>query len=209
MPLVSARALALAARLARRKAMLRSHRLFLCSYCTVLVRVCLPCDRGQRCCSSSCSAAVRRRSLRLAGQQYQRTELGRARHAARQRAYRLRQRLAVVAPLPQPSPLAPNPSGLLLGALPSAAPALPGVPPLMLPASAADFILRLDSPAIPPSLPPPLVTAAQPRLSSLAFSCCHRCGANPSVWLRCGPLSDNRLLPLRRRRRGRMPAAPP
>lgn len=212
MPSPSARSLRKLRRLARRKAALRSHRLFTCSFCSVLVRICRRCDRGQRSCSPSCSAALRKRSLRWAGQQYQRSELGRARHAARQRAYRLRKKLAAVAPSPLPCLGALDTSQRLPDALQPAAPSTsPGLAPVtagLLFVSVADFNAATASAALPASLPPPPVTPTPPHPSSLEFSCCHRCGANPSPWLRYGPLADNHVRPLHRPRRTK-PSSPP
>jgi hypothetical protein len=70
-----------------------SHRLASCALrsCSRLFSVCGSCDRGRRYCSASCSAAARRRSVRRAGRQYQRTERGRRLHAIRQARYRERQ----------------------------------------------------------------------------------------------------------------------
>ena len=56
--------------------------------------LCSSCDRGQRYCGEPCAAEARRVSVQAAGEKYQRTARGRARHAERQRRYRARQRAA-------------------------------------------------------------------------------------------------------------------
>ena len=67
-------------------------RLFLCVRCREQVVLCSRCDRGQRYCGQTCSDAVRRANQRAAGQRYQCSSAGRAKHAERSRRWRLRQR---------------------------------------------------------------------------------------------------------------------
>jgi len=62
-------------------------RRFRCYHCGAYVNVCAPCDRGQRYCSPSCRDTARAAAVRVAGIIYQRSERGREKHAARQRAY--------------------------------------------------------------------------------------------------------------------------
>ena len=69
-----------------------SARLFNCARCHALTIVCPACDRGQRYCSSGCSAIARRESLQRAARQYRSTRRGRHTNAERQRRYRERQR---------------------------------------------------------------------------------------------------------------------
>lgn len=67
-------------------------RYFLCARCRLQVLVCRSCDRGQIYCSSDCSVASRKESLRRASRTYQRSRLGARNHARRQRRYRARQK---------------------------------------------------------------------------------------------------------------------
>jgi hypothetical protein len=67
---------------ARRAAAAQAHGKLLCAVCRTLTQLCGSCFRGQSYCSDSCRLTGRRRSLRAAGQRYQRTELGRLKHAA-------------------------------------------------------------------------------------------------------------------------------
>lgn len=67
-------------------------RLFLCARCREQVVLCSRCDRGQRYCGQACSDAVRRDRQRAAGQRYQCSSAGRAKHAERSRRWRLSQR---------------------------------------------------------------------------------------------------------------------
>lgn len=68
------------------------YRLFNCQCCQRQVRICRGCDYGNVYCSKTCSRRGRRDSLRSAGARYQRTPHGARRHAARQSAWRERQR---------------------------------------------------------------------------------------------------------------------
>ena len=71
------------------------YRLYSCHRCGVQVRICQRCDHGNIYCGRECSAIRRRESLRRAGARYQRTRRGAARHAARQRGYRVRRKQKV------------------------------------------------------------------------------------------------------------------
>jgi hypothetical protein len=82
-----------------------SARLFVCARCHAEAVVCSVCDRGQRYCSSQCSAQARRESLLRAGRRYQSRPLGRLAHARRARAYRQRR----AQPPPPPRPALPAP----------------------------------------------------------------------------------------------------
>ena len=64
-------------------------RLLMCARCSLQVVLCRRCDRGQRYCSQTCSAASRRESQRAAARRYQSTDGGRNTHAARSRRWRL------------------------------------------------------------------------------------------------------------------------
>ena len=66
-------------------------RLFLCARCREQVVLCRRCDRGQRYCGQECSDATRQDRQRAAGQRYQRSSAGRAKHAERSRRWRLSQ----------------------------------------------------------------------------------------------------------------------
>ena len=68
-------------------------RRFCCALCGSYVNVCALCDRNRRYCSASCRDTARAKDVRMAGVIYQRSEQGRAKHSARQRAYWARQRV--------------------------------------------------------------------------------------------------------------------
>jgi hypothetical protein len=85
-----------------------SARLFFCALCRTQVRICGSCDRGQRYCSPDCRSSARRRNVREARRRYAQSERGRARHATRQRRYRVR--VAAGAAPEQTRPTAPAPS---------------------------------------------------------------------------------------------------
>lgn len=70
---------------------LHDTRLFSCARCLLLVSICPVCDHGNRYCSPDCADICRRESVRDAGDRYQRSPIGREKHAARQRRYRIRQ----------------------------------------------------------------------------------------------------------------------
>ena len=72
--------------------MVKSHRLVICARCSCHVRICTRCDRGNMYCSKICAGLARKRSNLEAGSRYQRTKVGRRKHAARQHRYQLRQR---------------------------------------------------------------------------------------------------------------------
>ena len=63
-------------------------RMFLCACCSVQVVVCSHCDRGQRYCAGGCSGRTRQRLQREAAGRYQRSRLGRHKHAQRMRRWR-------------------------------------------------------------------------------------------------------------------------
>lgn len=66
-------------------------RLFHCARCYEQVLICRCCDRGQIYCGDDCAALARRDHRREASQRYQQTDIGREKHAERQRRYRERQ----------------------------------------------------------------------------------------------------------------------
>ena len=67
-----------------------SYRLYSCRRCAQQVRICRRCDRGHQYCAGECARIRRRESLRRAGQRYQQSYRGACRHAARQRAWRIK-----------------------------------------------------------------------------------------------------------------------
>lgn len=71
---------------------LLTRRLFLCDRCNRQVMICSQCDRGNRYCSQQCATAARCQSLREAGNRYQGSRRGKAKHAERQSRYRARAR---------------------------------------------------------------------------------------------------------------------
>lgn len=66
-------------------------RRFVCDLCDEAAYICSWCDRGHRYCSDRCSEEARRRSVREAGQRYQRSRRGQRKHAESQARYRRRQ----------------------------------------------------------------------------------------------------------------------
>jgi hypothetical protein len=72
-----------------------SYRLYNCARCGAQVRVCRRCDHGNLYCARACAQIRRAESVRRASARYQRTRRGAARHAARQRAFRARERCKV------------------------------------------------------------------------------------------------------------------
>lgn len=66
-----------------------SCRLYSCTRCGALARICRPCDRGNIYCTA-CQPEARRERVRRAGRRYQASQRGRERHAQRQREYRAR-----------------------------------------------------------------------------------------------------------------------
>lgn len=69
-----------------------SYRIFYCQRCKRKVRICRGCDRRHRYCSRKCSRLARDEAKIVWGAAYQRTPIGRQKHAARQMAYQHRQR---------------------------------------------------------------------------------------------------------------------
>lgn len=67
-----------------------SFRLFNCALCLAQVRLCAPCDRGNRYCGQICAILARRRSQAEAARRYQRSFRGALNHANRQSEYRVR-----------------------------------------------------------------------------------------------------------------------
>jgi hypothetical protein len=63
-----------------------------CQWCGEQVRLCQPCDRGQRYCGNECASARRQAAQRAASAAYQRTDRGAHLHADRMQRYRDRQR---------------------------------------------------------------------------------------------------------------------
>jgi hypothetical protein len=72
--------------------MARSARLFLCARCRDQVLLCSHCDRGQLYCGRVCSFAGRRERRRQTAERYQRSRVGRLKHAARSACWRQRRR---------------------------------------------------------------------------------------------------------------------
>jgi hypothetical protein len=71
------------------------YRLYSCRGCSVLVSICNACDYGNIYCPGECAVISRRDSNRRAGARYQRTRRGARAHAARQQAWRDRERQKV------------------------------------------------------------------------------------------------------------------
>ena len=59
----------------------------MCRRCRLLTGICSRCDRGNIYCGKACSAAARKASQRRSAERYQKSERGRALHAARQQRY--------------------------------------------------------------------------------------------------------------------------
>ena len=67
-------------------------RFFLCARCRAQVLICSCCDCGNIYCERGCAEEARRTKQRAAGRRYQLSFRGRRNHAARERAYRARQK---------------------------------------------------------------------------------------------------------------------
>lgn len=168
-----------------RAAVAQAHGKLLCAVCRTLTQLCGSCFRGQRYCSASCRLAARRRSLRAAGKRYQRTETGRLKHAARQRAYAARRRALPSGPASSPAPAPPAE-----------------------PHSSPDIQLA-PRPTLPTSASRPGVSHSS---ATAALWACLRCGrANPGGWLlNCRRMSHRRRQArYRAKTRGRRANAPP
>lgn len=76
-----------------------SHRQFCCAHCQNFVAICSRCDRGQSCCSETCSRARRARLHRQNNCRYQSSARGARCHRLRQDRYRKRQRHVCTNPL--------------------------------------------------------------------------------------------------------------
>ncbi len=74
---------------------MKTARLYSCSRCHAQVIICPSCDRGNRYCTEGCSLLARQESHRFNNRKYQKTRKGRFKNAARQAAYRLRQKQKV------------------------------------------------------------------------------------------------------------------
>lgn len=72
-----------------------SYRLYNCMRCARQVRICGPCDRGNRYCAEDCAQIRRRESRCRASARYQQSYCGALKHAARQRAWRCREQQKV------------------------------------------------------------------------------------------------------------------
>lgn len=128
------------AKLTREEVKRTSDRVFICVRCRTICAVHHACDRRNRYCSPACATAMRAAAVRSASAWYQSTPVGRARHAARQRAYRERHRARAVTQhtvlagvvalesatehlareqVAQPPPPAPERPGMMLQSLPS------------------------------------------------------------------------------------------
>jgi len=78
-------------------------RFFLCARCRAQVLICSCCDCGNIHCERGCAEEARRTKQRAAGRRYQLSFRGRRNHAARERAYRARQKKVThQGSLPQP-----------------------------------------------------------------------------------------------------------
>ena len=74
---------------------MKTARLYHCSRCQTQVFICSSCDRGNRYCANGCRQKARRESLKIANQKYERTRKGKFNNAARQAAFRSRQKQKV------------------------------------------------------------------------------------------------------------------
>ncbi len=70
-------------------------RLYHCCRCQAQVIICSRCDRGNRYCVDGCAEFARDASLKRAGHKYQSTRRGSRNNAARQKAFRVRQKQIV------------------------------------------------------------------------------------------------------------------
>lgn len=164
-----------------------ANRLIQCAQptCRASFVVCVRCDHGRRFCSKACADSVRRAQSRMASRTYQRTERGRALHAARQARYRDRCRSRVT-----------HQSGV--------APSKPGGDE---PSPRVDEGARARSPDEPQmaALPPPTSALSAPSIPAAHPPSCAFCGRE-TVFLRLW--RARRRPPIRRRRRGQRAKGP-
>lgn len=73
---------------------MKDARIFNCGLCHSLVTICSCCDRGNIYCGEVCATQARSESSRLANKRYQNTYQGKLNHAARQKRYIARLKLA-------------------------------------------------------------------------------------------------------------------
>lgn len=73
----------------------KSYRLYSCRRCARQVRICGGCDRGNHYCAQGCARICRRQTQQRASRRYQQSYRGALKHAARQHAWRCRQRQKV------------------------------------------------------------------------------------------------------------------
>ena len=152
-----------------------SGRLFSCETCTDQVVICSPCDRGNHRCRG-CALGRREQLCREAGRRYQRTLKGQLKHAARQYAYRQRERRRRRVPQESVTHQGPQP-GLSAPTLPG--PTTPSPPPHPVP--------KLE-----PSTPHRPTETRSPSPSPVVRVCCAFCGAPVSPFLRQGFLRGGR-----------------
>lgn len=81
-----------------------SARLYHCAKCHAQVMICQNCDRGNRYCFEGCAAKARVESFKRASEKYRLTRQARLDNAARQKAFRLRQKQKVTHQGSQQSP---------------------------------------------------------------------------------------------------------
>ena len=74
---------------------MKTARLYHCLLCHAQVIICPSCDRGNRYCANGCRHEARRESLKIANQKYQKSLKGKFNNAARQAAFRTRQKQKV------------------------------------------------------------------------------------------------------------------
>jgi len=73
----------------------KSYRLYSCRRCARQVRICRLCDRGNHYCAQGCAQICRQQTRQRASRRYQQSYRGALKHAARQRAWRCRERQKV------------------------------------------------------------------------------------------------------------------
>lgn len=151
--------------------------MFSCARCARQVRLCSRCDRGNRYCGQTCAETARAESRRRANARYQRTDEGRARHAANQQRYLERRESMMTDHGSEPAldrapPAQPEAA---LARAPECPHAILDPPPALAPAPPAP-----PAPPASPASPAPHLSAP----SSGPKACCSQCGRPLGAFIR-------------------------
>jgi len=168
-------------------------RTYRCARCDQTVLICSRCDRGHLYCAAGCAALCQRESLRRAGAQYQKTQRGRRKHAARQALYRRRQKQKVTHQGPPQADAFVQRSWAQDNKLAQEEKDVPKRSVSELPAAP---VCSMEAQAAPAAAPPPAHKEAPPR-GAASQHVCHFCGHAKSPYLRREPVFKLRRRHLR------------